>query len=53
MTTVLYVGTIAGCVQVKESTLIYQDIEQGRNESPETEEKMSNTGSGFWWREGN
>lgn len=53
MTTMVYVGTIAGYVQVRESNLIYQDIAQGRNESPDTDEKMSNTGSGFWWREGN
>lgn len=26
----------------------YQDIAQGRNESPDTDKKMSNTGSGFW-----
>lgn len=30
MTTVVYVGTIAGYVQVKGSTPKYQDIAQGR-----------------------
>lgn len=53
MNTVVYVGIIAGYVQVKGSILIYQDIAEGRNESRDTDEKMSNTGSSLWWREGN